>query len=106
MDFHLVPGDGRRNYTGFVTKTIVYGLTLLLLLVGKLICVYVLLAIPFILTYIIFFSASALTLASILVPRWLSYHSETVRHVTPLRILASAVLKFTAVSFSFRLILY
>ncbi|OJD20625.1 hypothetical protein ACJ73_08036 [Blastomyces percursus] len=32
MDVHLVPGGGRRNYTGFVTKTIVYAATLLVFL--------------------------------------------------------------------------
>ncbi|EFW17309.1 conserved hypothetical protein [Coccidioides posadasii str. Silveira] len=54
MDFHLVPGEGRRNYTGFVTKTILYSATLL-----------------------VFLTASALTLASIIVPKWVSYYSET-----------------------------
>ncbi|PGH14939.1 hypothetical protein AJ80_05702 [Polytolypa hystricis UAMH7299] len=54
MDFHLVPGEGRRNYTGFMTKTIVYVVTLFVFLV-----------------------AFALTLASISLPRWVSYHSET-----------------------------
>ncbi|KMU86989.1 hypothetical protein CIHG_04929 [Coccidioides immitis H538.4] len=54
LDFHLVPGEGRRNYTGFVTKTILYSATLL-----------------------VFLTASALTLASIIVPKWVSYYSET-----------------------------
>ena len=34
VDSHLVPGVGRRNYTGFVTKTIVYAATLIIFLVG------------------------------------------------------------------------
>ncbi|EGC45181.1 conserved hypothetical protein [Histoplasma capsulatum var. duboisii H88] len=49
MDVHLVPVGGRRNYTGFVTKTIVYAATLFL-----------------------FLTAFALTLASIILPRWIS----------------------------------
>lgn len=32
MDFRLVPGDGHNNYTGFVTKTIVYVGTLIFFL--------------------------------------------------------------------------
>ncbi|KAJ6115648.1 hypothetical protein N7523_006065 [Penicillium sp. IBT 18751x] len=57
MDFHLVPRGTDRNYTGFLTKTIVYSGTL------------------------IFFLASfALTLSSIIIPRWVSYHSEKPAH--------------------------
>lgn len=36
MDFHLVPRGTDRNYTGFLTKTIVYASTLLLFLAGTL----------------------------------------------------------------------
>lgn len=32
MDFHLVPRDSSRNYTGFLTKTIVYSGTLVFFL--------------------------------------------------------------------------
>ncbi|KAL1968176.1 hypothetical protein VTN77DRAFT_2011 [Rasamsonia byssochlamydoides] len=53
MDFDLVPGGTGRNYTGILTKTIVYIGTLFLFLI-----------------------ATALTLASINVPKWVSYHSE------------------------------
>ncbi|KKZ66808.1 hypothetical protein EMCG_07497 [[Emmonsia] crescens] len=54
MDVHLVPGAGRRNYTGFVTKTIVYAATLF-----------------------VFLTAFALTLASIALPRWVSSQRGT-----------------------------
>ncbi|EEQ91468.2 uncharacterized protein BDCG_06588 [Blastomyces dermatitidis ER-3] len=54
MDVHLVPGGGRRNYTGFVTKTIVYAATLL-----------------------VFLTTFALTLASIVLPRWISSQRGT-----------------------------
>ncbi|KAH2006156.1 hypothetical protein KXV52_000676 [Aspergillus fumigatus] len=53
MDFHLVPRGTDRNYTGFLTKTIVYASTLLL-----------------------FLAAFGLTISSIVVPKWVSYHSE------------------------------
>ncbi|KAL1981761.1 hypothetical protein VTN96DRAFT_2188 [Rasamsonia emersonii] len=53
MDFDLVPGGTGRNYTGILTKTIVYTGTLFLFLI-----------------------ATALTVASIAIPRWVSYHSE------------------------------
>ncbi|KAF7125613.1 hypothetical protein CNMCM5793_001852 [Aspergillus hiratsukae] len=53
MDFHLVPRGTDRNYTGFLTKTIVYAGTLLL-----------------------FLAAFGLTISSIVVPKWVSYHSE------------------------------
>ncbi|OAX85531.1 hypothetical protein ACJ72_00070 [Emergomyces africanus] len=49
MDVHLVPRGGRRNYTGFVTKTIVYAAT-----------------------FFVFLTGVALTLASIALPRWIS----------------------------------
>jgi hypothetical protein len=53
MDFRLVPRGTDRNYTGFLTKTIVYSGTL------------------------VFFLASfALTLTSIIIPKWVSYSSE------------------------------
>ncbi|KAJ5132621.1 hypothetical protein N7448_006779 [Penicillium atrosanguineum] len=53
MDFRLVPRGTDWNYTGFLTKTIVYSGTL------------------------VFFLASfALTLSSIIIPKWVSYHSE------------------------------
>ncbi|KAK2779227.1 hypothetical protein FQN52_002523 [Onygenales sp. PD_12] len=51
VDIHLVPGGGRKNYTGFVTKTIVY-----------------------VATFFVFLAAFALTLASIALPRWVSSH--------------------------------
>ncbi|KAL4788621.1 hypothetical protein BJX76DRAFT_315229 [Aspergillus varians] len=53
MDFHLVPRGEDRNYTGFLTKTIVYTASL-----------------------IIFLAAFGLSIASIAVPNWVSYHSE------------------------------
>ncbi|KAJ5692947.1 hypothetical protein N7462_002370 [Penicillium macrosclerotiorum] len=53
MDFHLVPRGTDRNYTGFLTKTIVYSGTLVL-----------------------FLASFALTLCSIIIPKWVSYHSE------------------------------
>ncbi|KAJ6166995.1 hypothetical protein N7470_002442 [Penicillium chermesinum] len=64
MDFHLVPRGTDRNYTGFLTKTIVY--------VGSL---------------ILFLASFALTLSSIIIPKWVSYHSEKVSTVGYLRIL-------------------
>ncbi|KAJ5235235.1 uncharacterized protein N7469_004403 [Penicillium citrinum] len=57
MDFHLVPRGADRNYTGFLTKTIVYSGTL-----------------------VIFLAAFALTISSIVIPRWISYHSEKPAH--------------------------
>ncbi|KAL4808774.1 hypothetical protein BDV18DRAFT_157712 [Aspergillus unguis] len=54
MDFHLIPRGEDRNYTGFLTKTIVYS--------GSL---------------IVFIAAFALSLASIIVPNWVSYHSTS-----------------------------
>ncbi|KAF9894526.1 hypothetical protein FE257_006411 [Aspergillus nanangensis] len=53
MDFHLVPRGEDRNYTGFLTKTIVYSSTL-----------------------IVFLASLGLTISSIIVPKWLSYHSD------------------------------
>ncbi|KAI9368973.1 hypothetical protein BJX61DRAFT_546019 [Aspergillus egyptiacus] len=53
MDFHLIPRGTDRNYTGFLTKTIVYTATL-----------------------IIFLAAFGLSIASIAIPNWVSYHSE------------------------------
>ncbi|EAW11616.1 uncharacterized protein ACLA_093150 [Aspergillus clavatus NRRL 1] len=53
MDFHLVPRGTDRNYTGFLTKTIVYSGTLVL-----------------------FLAAFGLTISSIVVPKWVSYHSD------------------------------
>ncbi|KAL4895485.1 hypothetical protein BDV59DRAFT_155875 [Aspergillus ambiguus] len=53
MDFHLVPRGEDRNYTGFLTKTIVYCGTL-----------------------IVFLASFGLTISSIAVPKWVSYHSE------------------------------
>ncbi|KAJ0416608.1 hypothetical protein BJY00DRAFT_230417 [Aspergillus carlsbadensis] len=53
MDFHLVPRGEDRNYTGFLTKTIVYTASL-----------------------IVFLAAFALSIASIAIPNWVSYRSE------------------------------
>jgi hypothetical protein len=53
MDFHLVPRGEDRNYTGFLTKTIVYTASL-----------------------IVFLAAFGLSIASIAIPNWVSYHSE------------------------------
>ncbi|CAG8910059.1 unnamed protein product [Penicillium egyptiacum] len=53
MDFHLVPRGTDRNYTGFLTKTIVY--------IG---------------TLVIFLASFCLTVSSIVIPKWVSYHSE------------------------------
>ncbi|KAJ5891059.1 uncharacterized protein N7473_007287 [Penicillium subrubescens] len=57
MDFHLVPRGTDRNYTGFLTKTIVYSGTLVL-----------------------FLASFTLTLCSIVIPKWVSYHSEKPAH--------------------------
>ncbi|KKK18176.1 hypothetical protein ARAM_004891 [Aspergillus rambellii] len=51
MDFHLVPHGEDRNYTGFLTKTIVYTASLL-----------------------VFLAAFGLSIASIAVPNWPSLH--------------------------------
>ncbi|KAB8233058.1 hypothetical protein ETB97_008853 [Aspergillus alliaceus] len=56
MDFHLVPRGEDRNYTGFLTKTIVY-----------------------ISTLILFLASFGLTVASIVVPKWIVYHSDNNR---------------------------
>ncbi|KAJ9263470.1 hypothetical protein DTO271D3_2181 [Paecilomyces variotii] len=53
MDFDLVPGGSGRNYTGILTKTIVYTGSLL-----------------------VFLAAFGLTIASIIIPKWVSYHSD------------------------------
>ncbi|KAL4950969.1 hypothetical protein BDW69DRAFT_171016 [Aspergillus filifer] len=53
MDFHLIPRGEDRNYTGFLTKTIVYTASL-----------------------VVFLAAFALSIASISVPNWVSYHSH------------------------------
>ncbi|KAJ5482642.1 hypothetical protein N7475_001454 [Penicillium sp. IBT 31633x] len=53
MDFRLVPRGTDRNYTGFLTKTIVYTATLVL-----------------------FLASFGLTVSSIVIPKWVSYHSE------------------------------
>ncbi|KAA8647152.1 hypothetical protein EYZ11_009565 [Aspergillus tanneri] len=53
MDFHLVPRGEDRNYTGFLTKTIVYSATLVL-----------------------FLTSFGLSVSSIVAPKWVSYHSE------------------------------
>ncbi|KAJ5555367.1 hypothetical protein N7535_007802 [Penicillium sp. DV-2018c] len=58
MDFHLVPRGTDRNYTGFLTKTIVYSATL-----------------------VIFLASFGLTIASIIIPKWVSYHSEKVHPI-------------------------
>jgi hypothetical protein len=54
MDFHLIPRGTDRNYTGFLTKTIVYS--------GSL---------------IVFLASLALSIAAIAIPRWVSYHSSS-----------------------------
>ncbi|OJJ48739.1 hypothetical protein ASPZODRAFT_130856, partial [Penicilliopsis zonata CBS 506.65] len=53
MDFRLVPRGEDRNYTGFLTKTIVYVSTL-----------------------VIFLASFGLTLSSIIVPKWATYDSD------------------------------
>ncbi|PWY90921.1 hypothetical protein BO70DRAFT_425851 [Aspergillus heteromorphus CBS 117.55] len=53
MDFHLVPRGEDRNYTGFLTKTIVYTASL-----------------------IVFFVSFGLTVASIVIPKWVTYHDQ------------------------------
>ncbi|ODH46358.1 hypothetical protein GX48_07549 [Paracoccidioides brasiliensis] len=58
MDIHLVPRSGR-NYTGFVTKTIVYAATL-----------------------VVFLTASVLTISSIILPRWISFQRGTSIAIT------------------------
>ncbi|PWY96520.1 hypothetical protein BO94DRAFT_580359 [Aspergillus sclerotioniger CBS 115572] len=50
MDFHLVPRGEDRNYTGFLTKTIVYTASL-----------------------IVFLASFGLTVSSIVVPKWVIY---------------------------------
>ncbi|KAL4745998.1 hypothetical protein BDW72DRAFT_185798 [Aspergillus terricola var. indicus] len=54
MDFHLIPRGTDRNYTGFLTKTIVYSASLMVFLVSF-----------------------ALSIAAIAIPRWVSYHSSS-----------------------------
>lgn len=81
MDFRLVPRGTDRNYTGFFTKTIVYSGTLVVFLACKfrgracevgrwVICI---------LTRHPRTTAFALTLCSIIIPKWVSYHSDQVR---------------------------
>ncbi|KAB8074365.1 hypothetical protein BDV29DRAFT_124142 [Aspergillus leporis] len=50
MDFHLVPRGEDRNYTGLLTKTIVYTSSL-----------------------IVFLASFGLTVSSIVIPKWVSY---------------------------------
>ncbi|KAL2822167.1 hypothetical protein BDW59DRAFT_149728 [Aspergillus cavernicola] len=57
MDFHLIPRGEDRNYTGFLTKTIVYTASL-----------------------IVFLAAFGLSIASIVVPNWISYHENPNYH--------------------------
>ncbi|KAJ5792677.1 uncharacterized protein N7503_008655 [Penicillium pulvis] len=57
MDFHLVPRGTDRNYTGFLTKTIVYSATL-----------------------VVFLASFGLTISAIVIPKWVSYHSEKPAH--------------------------
>ncbi|RAH42306.1 uncharacterized protein BO95DRAFT_455873 [Aspergillus brunneoviolaceus CBS 621.78] len=57
MDFHLVPRGEDRNYTGFLTKTIVY--------TGSL---------------ILFLASFGLTISSIAIPRWASYDSPAFHY--------------------------
>ncbi|PKY06658.1 hypothetical protein P168DRAFT_288580 [Aspergillus campestris IBT 28561] len=54
MDFHLVPRGEDRNYTGFLTKTIVY--------IGGL---------------MLFIASFGLTVSSIAIPKWVTYHSDS-----------------------------
>jgi len=53
MEFDLVPGGSGRNYTGILTKTIVYAST-----------------------FVLFLVATAFTFAAITIPKWVSYHSD------------------------------
>ncbi|KAK6814884.1 hypothetical protein RU639_009686 [Aspergillus parasiticus] len=55
MDFHLVPRGEDRNYTGFLTKTIVYTSSL-----------------------IVFLASFGLTVSSIVVPKWISYRNDQI----------------------------
>ncbi|KAE8357213.1 hypothetical protein BDV27DRAFT_93076 [Aspergillus caelatus] len=55
MDFHLVPRGEDRNYTGFLTKTIVYTSSL-----------------------IVFLASFGLTVSSIVVPKWISYSNDQI----------------------------
>lgn len=55
--FNLVPGGGGQNYTGFLTRSIVFS--------GALIA---------------FLASTGLTLASIIVPNWISFENHTHHH--------------------------
>ncbi|KAJ5925649.1 hypothetical protein N7454_008288 [Penicillium verhagenii] len=57
MDFHMVPRGTDHNYTGFLTKTIVYSTTL-----------------------VVFLASFGLTISAIVIPKWVSYHSEKPAH--------------------------
>lgn len=97
MDFHLVPRGTDRNYTGFFTKTIVYSGTLVIFIACKFQRQYLVPSHP-ILSYpsssagnakdkpaepltSTICTAFALTISSIVIPRWISYHSEKVSWV-------------------------
>lgn len=88
MDFHLIPRGEDRNYTGFLTKTIVYTASLIVFLAGtysrpsfplhvRAQAVYANSIHPI--------AAFGLSIASIIVPNWVSYHSEKVHPLTQLR---------------------
>lgn len=82
MDFRLVPRGTDRNYTGFFTKTIVYSGTLVVFLACEFrgrACEVVGRRVMCILTRHPRTTAFALTLSSIIIPKWISYHSDRVR---------------------------
>jgi hypothetical protein len=88
MDYDLVPEGRGRNYTGILTRSIVYGFTLFLFLAGTLVLLFFATCscfveklykhFPFWVLTTVFRSAFALTIASISLPNWLRYHDITV----------------------------
>lgn len=93
MDFHLVPRGEDRNYTGFLTKTITYTASLIVFLAGmyspRPSFPYKSERIQYTLTASIPIAAFGLSIASIIVPNWVSYHSEKVHPPARRRIACS-----------------
>ncbi len=74
--FDLVPGHESHNYTGILTRSIVFSGTLLAFLAGKEQTRLPELAL---IEDTDDASATGLTLASIIVPNWISFENHTVR---------------------------
>ena len=91
MDFHLSARGPDRNYTGILTKTIVYTSTLVVFLVCKFWIFLFFLRFFFgrdmhmhiaLMKYWntdgVYLIAFALTISSVIIPNWISYYSEKV----------------------------